>query len=303
MSRQPPPLTPAELSPDARLVRLVPRKGERLVQRIGLRDEWWRDLYHKALTSSWPMFLLGAAVVYLGLNTVFACLYLLQPGSLAEARPGDFWDAFFFSVQTLATIGYGHILPETRYANAVVTIEAFAGLVVAALLTGLLFARFSRPTARVMFSRAAVIGPFADERRLSVRVANERRNQILQAEVAMHLVRMEYAADGTRMRRFHDLRLVRHRTPVFAYSFLIMHPLDEHSPLHGQTIETLRDSQAEILVTVTGMDEAMSQTVHARHSYLWDEILWEHRFVDMFGSAEDGRVAIDYRVFHDTRPV
>ncbi|MDQ2801235.1 MAG: ion channel [Pseudomonadota bacterium] len=282
---------------------MVPRAGEEGVLRIGMRTTWWNDFYHHALTISWVTFLLAASALYLGLNVVFALLYLLQPDAIAGARPGAFGDAFFFSVQTMATIGYGQLAPKTVYANLLVTVETLLGMLILALATGLMFARFSRPTARVMFSRSAVIAPYNGLPTLSMRLSNERGNQILQADVGLTLVRNERTSEGAFIRRFHDLKLARARTPIFALTFTPMHTVDEASPLWGTTPEALAAAEAELLVTVTGLDETLSQPVHARFSYRAEELLWDRRLVDIFGYAEDGRRMIDFRRFHDTEPV
>ncbi len=283
--------------------KIVDSSARGSVIRIGLRTNFGADLYHQALTARWPVFLSVATAGYLFANVLFAGLYMLDMKGIADARPGSFLDAFFFSIQTMATIGYGRLGPISTYVNAVVTVETIISLFTVALVTGLLFARFSRPTARVRFARNAVIGPINGVRTLSVRTANERRNQILEADVRLSLLRFERLPEGGIYRRFYDLKLVRSHTPVFSLSFQIMHPMDERSPLADCTPETLAAQQAEILVTVTGIDETSSQTVHARWSYRTDEILWGRRFADLFGTTEDGRFAIDYRQFDDTLPV
>jgi inward rectifier potassium channel len=190
--------------------------------------------------------------------------------------------------------------PMTFYANIVVTIETATGLMLVALATGLVFARFSRPRARILFSHVAVIGPYNGAPTLSVRLANERRNQIVQAEVSAHLLRDERTREGALVRRFYDLKLSRYGTPVFALSFSVMHEIDRDSPLHGQTRASLEAVNAELVVTATGVDETIAQRVHARASYLPDEIRWDHRFVDVIGWTEDGLRVVDYRRFHDT---
>ncbi len=300
---------PATLLPNppesstAPALRMVPRRGEKSILRVGPHTNWWGDLYHHALTARWQLFLLAAAAVYLGANGAFAMLYYLQPGAINGARPGVFSDAFFFSVQTMATIGYGQLAPQTIYANALMTMETLFGLLLLTLTTGLMFARVSRPTARVMFSRWAIIAPHDGVPTLSLRMANERRNQILQAEVTLTLVRDESTAEGKIMRRFHDLRLARARSPIFALSFTLLHTIDRDSPLWGATPQSLVASGAEIVVTGTGLDETMSQTIHARYSYQPDEILWDRSFVDIFGYTADGRRAIDFSRFHETEPL
>ena len=300
---------PAPLLPDPpagsgpTTFRLIARDSSDQVLAVGLRRPWFTDLYHRTLTASWPRFLLIGSTVYIGGNIVFALLYLIQPGAITNARAGSFADAFFFSVQTMATIGYGQMAPATLYANLLVTFETLFALMVVAIATGLAFARFSRPMARVLFSRVAVIGPHNGRPTLSIRLANERRNQILQAEVTLTFVRDEPTVEGSTIRRFYDLKLARQRTPIFAMTFSILHVVDADSPLYGATAVSLDAQNAELVVTATGLDETIAQTVHARTSYLPGEILWNRRFVDVIGYTEDGRRAIDYRRFHDTAPI
>lgn len=267
---------------------------------LGLRQPWIGDLYHRILTVGWGGFFAAGAGLYLAANAVFALLYMIEPGSIANAKPGAFADAFFFSVQTMATIGYGQMAPATLYANILMTFETGVGLMFIALSTGLVFARFSRPTARVLFSEVAVIGPYDGRPTLTVRLANVRQNQILAAEVTMTLIRDEISLEGDLRRRFYDLNLMRHRSPVFALTFSVMHEIDPDSPLHGANAETLAAANAELVVMATGIDETLAQPVHARTSYLPHEILWDRRFTNILGWTEDGRRAIDYRLFHDT---
>ena len=288
---------------DTRPVRLIARETADQTIALGLQRPWFGDLYHFALRLSWCSFLLGGVALYIAANAVFALLYLLQPGAIANARPGAFADAFFFSVQTMATVGYGQMAPATLYANLVVTVETAVGLMFLALATGLVFARFSRPTARILFSRVAVIGPYNGTPTLSFRLANQRSNQILQAEVYAGLLRDETTAEGVTIRRFYDLKLARTRTPVFALTFTVMHQIDEDSPLHDASAASLAADNAELVVTASGVDETIAQPVHARTSYLPHEILWGHRFVDVMGWTDDGSRVIDYRRFHDTVPV
>jgi inward rectifier potassium channel len=282
---------------------LIARDTADRVLAIGLERPWFGDLYHRILTIGWPSFFAAALGAYIATNIVFALLYLAQPGAIANARPGTFADAFFFSVETISTIGYGQMVPATLYANLVMTGESAVGLLILALATGLIFARFSRPTARVLFSRVAVIGPHNGQPALSVRVANVRQNQILAAEVTMTLVRDEISAEGDRRRRFYDLPLLRDRSPIFALSFTVLHEINSDSPLFDCRAEALAAGNGELVVTASGIDETLVARVHARTSYLPDEILWNRRFADIFGWTADGRRVIDYRHFHDTEPL
>jgi inward rectifier potassium channel len=267
---------------------------------IGLPRPWFSYLYHFALRISWSRFLLLGIGFYIAANALFALIYLIPGDAIANARPGSFADAFFFSIQTIATIGYGVMAPATFYGNLIVAIETAFGLIFFAVATGLVFARFSRPTARVLFSRVAVIAPHNGVPTLSFRAANLRHNQILQAEVRVVLLRDEETQEGETIRRFYDLKLARERSPVFAMTFTVMHAIDRDSPLYGATADTLQAQNAELILTGTGIDETIAQPVHVRTSYLPHEIMWGHRFADLFGWTEDGRRVIDYRRFHDT---
>lgn len=221
---------------------------------------------------------------------------------MENARPGSFLDAFFFSVQTMASIGYGVMHPRTTYAHTVVTIESFIGLLGLAITTGLVFARFSRPTARVLFSQVAVIIPHNGVPTLMFRAANKRGNQILEAQLQVSLLRDEISLEGEFMRRFYDLKLLRSRTSAFALSWTVMHPIDETSPLLGATTESLVEEETTITVSLTGLDETVSQTIHARHTYTAQDILWNMRFVDIVSWTPDGERYIDYTHFHDVEP-
>ncbi len=259
------------------------------------------DLYHVLLTSNWVAFFALLAFAYVVFNLVFADLYRLQDGSIANAKPGSFADAFFFSVQTMATIGYGDMHPATLYANLLVTVEVLLGMTGFALATGLIFARFSRPTARIVFSRDAVITTHDGRRMLMFRAANQRRNRILEAQASLMLVRNEWTREGVVMRRFYDLKMVRSRNPTFALSWTVMHPIDADSPLKNATIESLMEREAEIVATLSGTDESFSQTVYARYSYDAGHIHWGRRFADIIARTPEGRITIDYKKFHDIK--
>ncbi|MFI4986444.1 MAG: ion channel [Alphaproteobacteria bacterium] len=262
-----------------------------------------RDLYAWFLTLPWRGVLGLCAGGYLVINALFALVYLADPGGIGNARPGSFADAFFFSVQTMATIGYGNMYPTTLFANLVVTAETTVGLLSFALITGLLFTRFSRPSARVLFSDVAVIAPYDGVPTLIFRMANERRNVILQAEVRVTLLRSEKTQEGTEIQRQRDLKLIRHQSSFFGLSWMVGHPIDAESPLRGETAESLGKCGAVIGVLLAGTDETLGQTVHARYTYPADRILWDRRFVDVLGRTAEGERVIDLRHFHETVPV
>lgn len=257
------------------------------------------DLYHRTMALPlWGILILMAAT-FLGLNLVFAGLYALQPAGVSNLRGGDLLSAFFFSVQTFGTIGYGYMSPISVYANAVVALQTFVGLVYVALATGLVFARVSKPTARVTFSRVAVIHAFDGAPTLMFRAANRRANQILEAEVMVSMARDMRTLEGHTIRRFHELRVVRSRSPLFGLTWVIMHPIDEDSPFNGATAESLRRDRAELIVVLSGVDDRFSQRIQARHAYTADEIVWDKRFADVLTVRPDGRRELDYRRFHE----
>jgi len=283
-----------------RITRL-PGSGREVVT-IGVRNSQMHDSYHSLLTARWVQFFALVLFTYLGANLLFAFGYLAIGDGIEEARPGNFSDAFFFSVQTMATIGYGKMAPRGLAANLLVTLEALIGLLGLALVTGLVFAKFSRPTARVLFSRNMVITRFDGVPSLLLRMANERGNQIAEAQAHLVLLRSERTAEGEEVRRVHDLRLRRSQSAFFAFTWLLVHPITPDSPLHGETAATLREKDIDLVATMTGLDETLSQSVHARHAWTPDQILWDHHFADVVGVLPDGRRAIDYRKFHEVAP-
>lgn len=283
--------------------RLVSRGGKFNVVRLGSGHSYWGDLYHQLFTISWGGFLALFFLLYIALNALFALAYWFDLSGIANAHPGSFVDAFFFSVQTMASIGYGALYPQSLYINIVVTIEAVVSLLWVAMATGLMFARFSRPTARVLFSQVAVITVNDGVPTLMFRAANQRDNQILEAQLRVTLVRNVVTPEGEYMRRFYELGLMRSQTPIFALTWTAFHPIIEDSPLYGLSAEDLDALEAEIVVTLTGIDNTFSQTIHARHSYIAAEIFWNMRFVDILNVLPDGRRAVDYRRFHDVMPL
>ncbi|MBD2439556.1 ion channel [Nostoc sp. FACHB-110] len=285
------------------IVHLRFRNGNFEIMGLNVWHSYWRDPYHLLLTVPWTGFVLLICIFYIAINTLFAIAYFLGGDCIANARPGSFLDVFFFSVQTLASIGYGAMYPKTNYANMIVTIEAIIGVMGIAVMTGLAFARFSRPTARVIFSRVAVIVPHEGVPTLIFRSANQRRNLILEAQMRVYLMRDEITAEGQFMRRIFDLKLLRQQTPGFALSWSVMHVIDESSPLYGMTSESLSQTNSLLMISLTGIDETVAQVVHARHCYNANNIVWNSRFVDILHHASDGHRYIDYEHFHDVLPL
>ncbi len=265
----------------------------------GLPREPWRDGYHILLTMPLMTFFGLTAAGFVAFNCAFAGLYLLDPHGISGARPGSFADAFFFSVQTVGTLGYGVMAPHSFYANVLVTLEIFVGLFSFAAAASLLFARISRPTAMIMFSQRAVITPYEGVPTLMFRAANRRRNLVVEAEVSVTLVHDVKSREGATLRRFDELKVVRARTPLFFLTWQVMHPIDEASPLFGETAESLLTRHIEILVVMKGLDETFVSTIHARTSYRPQEIVWNARLADIFDVDDQGQRVIDFRRFHD----
>jgi inward rectifier potassium channel len=273
--------------------RLLNPDGTFNVVREGMR--FWETLsvYHALLTMTWVRFFTVMAGAYLGLNALFATLYLLcGANALSGHAPSDTWGAvqraFFFSVQTLSTVGFGAVSPATLTANLVVTFEAVTGLIVFALASGLAFARFSRPVANIIFSKSAIIAPYHGITALEFRITNGRKNQIIELDATLMYTRFEEGPDGP-VRRFYRLELERAHVTFFPLSWTIVHPINEASPLWGVTREEMQAASGEFLCLLTGIDETFSQTVHARSSYLAEEVIWNVRFADIFERARDGK--------------
>ncbi len=282
-----------------RIVKIANQEGKLVIQGMGKWYRHWRDPYHLLLTIPWIGFVAIVSTAYLLLNTLFALAYLAGGDCLTGARAGSFSDDFFFSVQTLASIGYGAIHPKTFYANSIVTLEAIASLLLVAVVTGLAFARFSRPIAKVLFSNFIIVSTDNLQPTLMFRVANERHNFILEATAQAYLIVDEQTAEGSFIRRIHELKLLRHRTPSLFLSWTIMHRIETDSPLYGLTAADLLQRQANISVLVSGVDETVAYTINARHNYAPDEILFDHRFVDIIHKSETGDRYFDYSLFHD----
>jgi inward rectifier potassium channel len=259
-----------------------------------------RDAYHLLLEMSWPAAFGGIAVAYLLINAVFAVGFMLT-GGVANAS-GSFADAFFFSVQTMGTIGYGAMAPTSFAANILVVVESVVSLIVTALATGIVFARFSRTTAEVVFSQTACISPMDGISTLSFRIGNDRSNAIFDARVSVIFIRTEKTKEGHAFYRMYDVPLVRHQATSLERSFTVMHRIDEKSPLRGATSETCVSDEVEINVSVMGTDDVSLQPVYARHTYYPKDLGWGRRLADILHERPDGKLVLDVRKFHDTVP-
>jgi len=289
--------------PPSNLLRALATSGSRSrVVAIGQPRRWLTDAYVRLMGMKWSQLILIFIVGFIGFNAIFALLYWMVPGTLGNgSTSGEVTsplDAFFFSVQTVATIGYGVLYPKSVYGNVLVTIEIMGGVFGFAMGNGLMFARFSRPTSRIMFSEVAVVAQHNGVPTLMFRAANQRHNLILEAHVKVALTRLETTEEGRTMRRFRDLAIERRDNLTFILSWTVMHPIDALSPLYGMTPEEVAQSDINIVVVMTGTDESFSQPVHARHVYQATDIVFGKHFKDIIGATEDGRATIDYAQFH-----
>ncbi len=269
---------------------------------VGVPRAGLRDVYHWLLrVPGWAA--LGAVVgAYLLLNVLFALAYLAV-GGVAGAARGSFLDAFFFSMETMGTIGYGAMYPASRAANAIMAVESVVGILVVAVTTGLTFARFSLARARVVFSARVAVGPYDGVPTVMVRIGNERRGRIVDAGFRLTITRTQRTAEEGVAYRTTDLALVRDRAPFLARSWTLLHRIGEGSPLAGETPESLAAQDAELTLAVTGTDETSLQAVHAQHTWIHTAIIWGTRLADVLSETPDGNVVLDLRRFHDVVPV
>jgi inward rectifier potassium channel len=263
----------------------------------------WRDVYHWILALKWPQFVALILSAYIAINLVFATLYSISADCIAGMPRGSFLDAFFFSVQTLATVGYGHMYPQTLYGHVVTIIEIISGMFWLAVITGLIFVRFSRPTARILFSKSMVIAPFNGQPALMLRIANLRHHSMVEAEFRIMFSRDELILEGDTFRRFYPLKLDFDRLIVFPAALTLRHLIDEHSPLYGATPESLEASDAFVLASVVCVETVIPAAAQTQQDYTWRDIRFGQRFVEIYGELDDGRLSVDYGRIHDTEPV
>jgi inward rectifier potassium channel len=268
---------------------------------LGDRRVPLRDFYHALLRRPWWVTIAAISGVFLVANTIFAVAYLIA-GGIAHAGPGSFGDAFFFSVETMGTIGYGAMYPESPAANLLMVAESITGLTLTALATGLVFAKFSRSTARVIFTREAAISPVEGVPTLMFRISNQRGNRIVDVQIRTVLVRKEISSEGNVFYRMLDLRLTRERALSLSRSWAVLHTIGPDSPLYGKTPEAIAADETEVGVMVVGLDETTMQPVHASHQYFDHQILWGARHADILSETADGNLIMDLNKFHDSEP-
>jgi inward rectifier potassium channel len=280
----------------------VVRFGGREIITEGNRLNFWADISHRSMTASWPAFIGGAALVFVIFNAVFALFYWIGDQPIANVPGGAYVDYLYFSIETLSTAGYGDMHPQTHYGHLIATVELFTGIFSMSLMTGLIFARFSRPNARLLFADHPVISNNEGVPTLMVRFANERHNIIGNATARLWLLKNIVSKEGQSVRRFYQLPLLRDEHPALALSWTLYHVLDQQSPLYNANADDLAAASVSLVVVVTGYDVVAAQIVHARKSYDHQDIRFGYRYADIIGTAEDGRIRIDYGRFQDTLP-
>jgi inward rectifier potassium channel len=260
-----------------------------------------RDVYQWLLALRWPQFAVLVAAVYIMLNLLFATLYSLDRRSIAGSTGGSwFFDCFFFSIQTLATVGYGHMYPQTLYGHVISTIEIMSGIFLLAVVTGLIFVRFSRPVARIAFSRCLVIAPLNGEPTLMVRVGNQHQHSIVDTEFRVMFMRDEPLVEGGDFRYFYTLKLHFDKLIIFPAALTLRHVIDKNSPLYGATLESLQESRALFAVSVSGIDPVIAAPVQAQQDYSWRDVRFGERFVEIYTQSGKGQLTVDYGRLHDT---
>jgi inward rectifier potassium channel len=275
--------------------------GQRQIETHGLSTGFWSDLYHRSMTVYWPVFFGSAAFIFVLLNTVYAFLYWLGDTPIANISP-DLpvpLSLFYFSIETLATVGYGDMHPQTNYGHIIATIEIFTGMSFLAVMTGLIFARFSRPKARVVFADHPVVTTYQGKPTLMIRIANARHNTISQATAQLWLFRLEHTKEREEFRRYYELKLDRREHPMFSLSWTLLHVIDETSAFHGMNADTFAAAEGALVLNVSGVDDNSAQRLYARKIYSRPDIRWQHRYRDITSLSEKGRLVLDYNKFHD----
>jgi inward rectifier potassium channel len=279
------------------------RAGRTEFLKINAAVGGWRDSYHWVLSLTWPRFALFLASSYVVINLLFGALYFARPNCIADLEPRSFPHAFFFSVETLATVGYGHNYPATVYGHVVVTFEIFLGMIWIAVITGLIFVRFARPTARIVFSNCLLIGPHDGRLSLMFRVANLRHTSMAEAEFRIIYSRDEQVLEGEEIRRFYYLKLYPDRMISFPAALTIRHTIDESSPLYGVTPERLEKEDAFFVASTLALELVMAASVQSQQDYAVEDVRFGERFVDVYTYMDDGRLTVDYGRLHETEPV
>jgi len=278
----------------------VVRFGGREIIAEGLRLSFWADISHRCMTASWPAFIAGAVMVFVAFNAIFAVFYWIGDQPISNVPGSAYIDYLYFSIETLSTAGYGDMHPQTHYGHFIATVELFTGIFSMSVMTGLVFARFSRPRARLLFANNPVISNYESKPTLMVRLANERHNFIGNATARLWVLRNIISAEGQSVRRFDELLLVKNEHPALALTWTLYHVLDERSALHNMSADDMEAASVGLMVVVSGLDVVAAQTIHARKTYDHTDLRFGQRYVDILETFDNSRVRIDYGKFHDT---
>jgi inward rectifier potassium channel len=291
MRKQRDPAVPIEFESGGKLARV--RLGSYEFKKKGISRFDLRDPYHLAVALTWPQFLAALLALYLTVNFVFALAFWLVPGSVANARPDSFGDAFFFSIETLATVGYGEMYPATAYCRVVAAIEIVCGLAFTAILTGLTFVRFSRPRAKLIFAANPVVAMHNGKPTLMVRIGNGRAAGLADAKAQLNVLLSETTEEGKLFHRAQELRLERAHIPIFPLFWTLVHVLDERSPLHGYDAARAIAAKAQVFVALEARDPTLATVVHDIRNYAAEDIRFGMRYTDAMTTAEDGTPVLD----------
>src|SRR3984885_9798225 len=266
----------SERASKARVIRF----GEREIVTEGLYLSFWADISHRCMTASWPAFIGGAVLVFIAFNAVFALLYWIGNQPISNVPAGDYIDYVYFSIETLSTAGYGDMHPQTHYGHFIAAVELFTGIFSMSVMTGLIFTRFSRPNARLLFADNPVVFTHDGKLTLMLRLANERHNIISNATAKLWLFKNVVSMEGERLRRFYELPLTQNQNPGLALSWTLYHVIDENSPLYQLNAEDLAELKAALAVVVSGYDVVAAQTILGRKAYEYSDIRFGHRYAD-----------------------
>lgn len=271
---------------------------------VGLDRRPIADAYHFLLQIGWPSLVGMVTGVFVLYNALFAVLYLLGGDCIDAEDPTSFLQAFSFSVQTMSSTGYGTMSPTTSYAHVVTIVESFGGLLGTALVTGLMFAKFARPTARIAYSDKAIITTYDGQPTLQFRLANQRRgSMVIDARIQVDVLIDELTVEGQSIRRLYRLKLLRSQSPAFRLTWVVIHTLDDESPVRSLAEGRIPDGFMGLLVNTVGMDDVFSQSVHAQVIYTEEDLLFDHQFTDMISGDVKGTLVVDHRRLHETEPV
>jgi len=277
--------------------------NDRQVITLGHEYEFWADLYHRAMTASIWRFLLGALALFVANNIIFAILFSLDPNAISNVESPRLIYLFFFSIENFTTVGFGDMHPQNIYGHIVASSEGFAALLQTAALTGLIFAKFSQPRARIRFAANPVISKHEGKQTLMIRAANSRQNFLSDATAELWILRLEPNKEGQSFRRFHPMALVRHQNPTFVLSWTLFHTIEEGSPLYGLTLQDIQKQEVQLILTIKGVDANSSQELRARKNYGVADIVWNSKYTDILSPSKDGGVVLDYHKFDMTEEV